>query len=116
MGDKAWKQFERDSGALFSGRRYGANTGERVDFAGKLGTLEVSGQCKLMKSLSLNELTKLAEEMEAQPDCLGVVCVKVRRGTGVESQPLVVLTFNEFTKLKSLIPARTADTRNWAGS
>ena len=118
MGDKAWKGFERDSAAVFDGGRFWANAGERIDFAGRLcGRLPVRGQCKLVQALSLEKLTQLAEEMEGQPGTLGVVCVKVRRGTGRESAPLVVMTFEEFEKLKALIPMSTNIVpTNWAGS
>lgn len=92
---KAWKKFEADSAAVFGGRRHWANSGEREDFESQLAV----GQCKLMKALSLNALTDLAEEMEAagrHKGKLGVVCVKARRGSGRPSSPLVVMTFDQF--------------------
>jgi hypothetical protein len=94
----AWKGFERDSAALFAGKRFWANAGERVDFRGELFGLVVHGQCKLVQRLSLEELTKLAEE-GANHDGLWVVCTKVRRGQGSPSSPLVVMTFNMFKRL-----------------
>jgi len=95
MSDKAWKKFERDAAALFRGTRFWANAGERVDFSGRTRNgLRVNGQCKLVKSLSLNALTQLAEE----PD-VDVVCVKVRRGNGRKSAGLVVMSFENFARL-----------------
>ena len=92
---KAWKKFEADSAAIFGGKRHWANSGEREDFE----TPWAVGQCKLIRALSLNALTDLAEEMEAagqRKGKLGVVCVKVRRGMGYPSAPLVVMTFRQF--------------------
>jgi hypothetical protein len=103
----AWKQFERDAAALFGGGRFWANSGERLDFKGSvshyepaLGTgyrrmlREIQGQCKLVKTLSLEALTKLAEEPGVD-----VVCVKVRRGAGKPSPALVVMTFDNYQRL-----------------
>ena len=91
MADAAWKALEREAAALFGGRRHWANSGERLDFEAP-GYL---GQCKLVKRLSLEALSQLAEEMER--DALprqkaGVVVVKVRRGRGRPSPLLVVCT------------------------
>lgn len=93
---KAWKQFEADAAALFNGRRFWANSGERLDFEGQIGPagVKVHGQCKLVKTLSLEALTKLAEEPGVD-----VVCVKVRRGAGNPSPALVVMTFENFKRL-----------------
>ena len=87
----AWKQFERDCAKFFNARRYPANTGGRVDFASD----SVVGQAKLVQTMSLETLSQWAEEIAglAGPERIGVVCVKVRRGRGRASQPLVVLTF-----------------------
>ncbi len=122
MADKPWKLFERVAADLFNGARFWANAGERVDFAGRVGTLGVLGQCKLVKTLSLNALTALAEEEAATADgekhTIGVVCVKVRRGSGQPSAPLVVMAFSQFEKLKALVGGAVdePDTRTWAGS
>jgi hypothetical protein len=59
------------------------------------------GQCKLVKTLSLNSLTKLCEEMSGQ-DKIGVVCTKVRRGCGQVSEPVISMTFREFLRLRAL--------------
>lgn len=91
----AWKQLERDAAALFGGKRAWANSGERLDFE----SATAIGQCKLVKTLSLEALTKLAEEMELagnQKKKLGVVCVKRRRGKGKPSPMLVVMTDDTF--------------------
>jgi len=102
---KAWKQFEADAARLFCGARFWANSGERLDFEGEVlkynddlddfaTSLKIRGQCKLVKTLSLEALTKLAEE----PD-VDVVCVKVRRGSGKPSPALVVFTFENYRRL-----------------
>jgi hypothetical protein len=91
MGDKAWKQFERDVGDLLGGRRFWANSGERFDVESD----SAIAQCKLVKRMSLSELTALAEEVEreAAPKFkAGVVAVKLRRGSGNKSPLLLVVT------------------------
>lgn len=91
---KAWKEFEQAAARLFNGARFWANAGGRYDFAGTINGHPIKGQCKLVKSLSLNELTKLAEE-----EGVDVVCVKVRRGSGSPSPALVVFTFAKYESL-----------------
>lgn len=95
---KAWKKFEADAAAIFRGKRYWAHAGERVDFIGETicrGERNILyGQCKLVKSLSLEALTKLAEEPGVD-----VVCVKVRRGRGKPSPMLVVFTEENYRRL-----------------
>lgn len=91
---KAWKEFEAAAAKLFGGARFWANAGGRFDFAGTINGQSIKGQCKLVKALSLNELTKLAEE-----EGVDVVAVKVRRGSGRESAPLVVFTFAKYESL-----------------
>lgn len=91
MGDKPWKQFERHAASLFDGKRHWANSGERVDFESEWAI----GQCKLVKSLSLEALTQLAEEMEREGEKknkMGVVVTKVRRGSGKSSPTLITMT------------------------
>ena len=100
----AWKQFERDAAALIQGKRFWANSGERIDIESSW----MRGQCKLVKTLSLNALTKLVEEMTfeqkpidpatGQPKS-GAVFVKCRRGCGQASEPMVCLSFTEFSRL-----------------
>ena len=100
---KAWKQFEADAAKVFGGARFWANSGERLDFEGYVRgpdtygcseRVRVRGQCKLVKTLSLEALTKLAEEPGVD-----VVCVKVRRGSGKPSPALVVMTFENYKRL-----------------
>lgn len=91
MSDRPWKAFERSVAALFEGRRFWANSGEAVDIEGPT----VVAQCKLVKRLSLEELTQLAEtaERQAAPKLkAGVVAVKCRRGSGRASPTLIVMT------------------------
>lgn len=100
MADKAWKQFERHAADIFEGKRHWANSGERVDFESTYAI----GQCKLVKSLSLESLTQLAEEMEADglaKDKIGVVVTKVRRGSGKCSPTLITMTEMCFSMLVS---------------
>ncbi|MBI4636123.1 MAG: hypothetical protein HY727_07205 [Candidatus Rokubacteria bacterium] len=91
MADAAWKAFERDVAELLGGRRFWANAGERLD-------VESDGaiaQCKLVKRLSLEALSQLAEEVEREAASkfkAGVVAVKVRRGAGRKSPLLLVVT------------------------
>ena len=103
---KAWKAFEASAAALFRGHRYWANSGERLDFHGwrrycDAGELcmnrrdhPMRGQCKLVRVLSLEALTKIAEEKDVD-----VVCVKVRRGSGKASPMLVVFTEENYRRL-----------------
>lgn len=93
---KAWKQFEADAAAVFGAKRCWANSGERVDFIGAFAI----GQCKLVKVLSLESLTQLAEEMAeagVAQSKLGVVATKVRRGAGRKSPILITMTSDMFT-------------------
>lgn len=104
---KKWKELERDAAALFGGKRHWANSGERLDFE----TQTAVGQCKLVKTLSLESLTQLAEEMEreAGPKLkYGVVCVKVRRGAGKKSAMLVVMTAEGWARMHG-----TGETQDW---
>ena len=96
---KAWKAFETESACLFGGKRFFANSGERLDFAATVNSMSgepsrIAGQVKLTKTLSLEALTKLAEEPRVD-----VVCVKRRRGKGHRSAPLVVFTFENYRRL-----------------
>jgi len=93
----AWKAFEQHAAWLFGVHRAWANSGERLDFPrpDQMEKSPVIGQCKNVKALSVNELTHLAEEVAGEGlklEKLGVVCVKVRRGRGQSSRPLVVMT------------------------
>jgi len=100
----AWKQFEREAGRVFQGGRFWANSGEQTDFAGRVGPHAIRGQCKLVKRLSVEALTQLAEEPRVD-----VVCVKVRRGAGRRSAALVVFTVENYQRLhRSPEPAAPA--------
>ena len=91
MGDHAWKQFERDVAALLGGRRFWANSGERLDVVSD----SAIAQCKLVKQMSLAAITALAEEVEreAAPQFkAGVVGIKLRRGRGRPSPMLLIVT------------------------
>lgn len=111
MSDKPWKRFEREAAALFGLTRCWANSGEDLDFPDKEEQDKATavGQCKEVSKLSLSALTDLAEhvgqrasewdELPFTQDKIGVVCVKVRRGRGRPSQPLVVMTFEQFERL-----------------
>ena len=95
MPDKPFKAFERDVAELIGGRRYPANSGRAIDCEGP----RFIAQCKLVKRLSLEDLTQLAETAAAQGQAtgkIGLVAVKVRRGKGQPSPGLVVLTFETF--------------------
>jgi len=95
MPDKPRKQFERDCAALFGTARFPANQGGRIDFEGE----RIIGQCKEVKSISLAQLTTLADEMTILGDLrnkVGVVCVKHRAGAGHRTSPLVVMTAKRF--------------------
>ncbi len=98
MPDKPFKVFEREVGTLLGGKRYPANSGHEIDVEGPLAV----AQCKLVKRLSLEELSQLAETAASQgrpKGKLGLVAVKVRRGKGVPSQGLVVMTFEMFKRI-----------------
>lgn len=100
MADKPWKAFEREVATLFGGHRHPANQGGRVDVTGPVAVV----QCKHVRVLSLEALTKLATEMQTIGEeyydklSAGVVAVKVRRGAGRASPTLVVMTADVFRK------------------
>lgn len=93
----SWKAFERRMAALFETTRHPANQGGRVDFTGQ----GVIGQCKEVKTMSLERITQLVEEMDslAGANRIGVVCVKVRRGRGQASPALVVVSAETWARL-----------------
>ena len=116
MGDKQWKQFERNSAALFGGKRFPANMGHRLDFLSP----QFAGQCKEVKSLSLEALTQLVEELDElapkeDPPRLGAVCVKVRRGTGRPSPALVVLSATTWQAVQALLVQGAEDRHRLEG-
>lgn len=97
-GMSAWKQFERDVAALLGGRRFWANSGERLDVESE----SAIAQCKLVKRMSLEAITALAEEVEreAAPKFkAGVVAVKLRRGRGRSSPMLLIVTAETWKRM-----------------
>ena len=98
MPNKPFKVLERDVAALIGGRRLPANSGHAIDAEGP----RFVAQCKLVKSLSLEQATQLVEAITAEGEKvekLGIVGVKVRRGIGKESPIVVMMTDDTFTKL-----------------
>ena len=103
--DKSWKKFERDVAELIGGKRAWANSGEESECEGPT----IVAQCKEVKQLSLEALTQLAEVAAAQgasKDKLGIVAVKVRRGSGVPSPGLVVMTFEQWSQITGFLVTR----------
>ena len=93
-----WKQTERDVAKVVGGKRYPANQGDRVDVESPVYVVQV----KERKALSLEELTKLVEEMEAiglTKGKLGLVAVKVRRGRGKPSPLLIVQSAKQWSEI-----------------
>jgi hypothetical protein len=95
MGNKSWKQRERDVGELIGGKRYPANQGGLVDVESDRYVVQV----KERKALSLGELTRLVEEIEGiakQKGKKGLVAVKHRQGRGHPTQLLIVQSANQW--------------------
>ena len=96
-----WKKFERDMAKLIDGRRFFANSGETIDIEGPMHI----GQCKEVASMSLNELTQLAQDIAVtgqamRPSKYGIVCVRLKRGAGKpKATPLIVMTADTFKSL-----------------
>lgn len=86
----SWKKFERAVARLLGGRRFWANSGERLDVEGPT----FIAQCKLVRSLSLAALTDLAVEVEraaAVKAKLGVVAVKLSGHRGNRPMPMLLV-------------------------
>ena len=84
-----WKQMERNVGLITNTKRYPANQGGLIDTEGP----EYITQCKERKVLSLEQMTKLVEEIEAVAKMKGkkgLLAVKVRRGSGHQSPILII--------------------------
>lgn len=97
-GEPAWKKFESEVAALLGGRRFWANSGESLDVESE----SYVGQCKLVKTLSLESLTQLVELVEreaANKFKAGVVAVKIRRGRGRPSPTLLVVTAETWRRM-----------------
>lgn len=93
MGDKDWKQLEREVGLLVGGTRYPANQGGRVDVESPTYVVQV----KHRQALSLEQITRLVEEIESigrSKGKQGLVVLKVKRGKG-RSSPLLVVQSGE---------------------
>ena len=94
----SWKALERTVGKLIDGKRYPANQGDRVDCESGRYVVQV----KERKALSLEELTKLVEEMEdigLARGKLGLVAIKVRRGRGRPSPLLIVQSAKQWSEI-----------------
>jgi len=98
MPDSAWKQHERAVADLIDGKRLPASSHETVDCEGP----RFVAQAKLVQKMSLEEITSLAEKIAQEATKrgkLGVVGLKVRRGAGVKSPILMVMTEATFKGL-----------------
>lgn len=98
MPDRCWKEFERTVAELLGGKRYWANSGAAIDVESPL----YIAQCKHVRTLSLEQLTQLAEAVEveaARKFKAGVVAIKVRRGHGRSSPTLIVCTADTWERL-----------------
>ena len=101
MGNTSWKQMERDVGLLIDGKRYPSNQGGLVDCEGPSYVV----QCKERRSLSLEQLTQLVEQIEGIGHLRGkhgLVAVKVRRGKGKHSPILIVQSAEQWKYIRSI--------------
>jgi len=95
LASTCWKTLERDVAHLIGGRRHWANAGGTVDWESDRFTV----QCKLLRTCSLETLTQLVEQAEAdgqRTGKLGLVAIKRRRGRGQPSPTLLVMTDRTF--------------------
>ena len=107
MGDKPWKQLERDVGKIVRGTRYPANQGGLVDVEGDHYVVQV----KERKSLSLEALTQLVETIEEIAKAKGkrgLVAVKVRRGSGKKSPLLFIQTAEQWRQREDEVERASA--------
>ena len=106
MADKAWKAFEREIARLIGGARFWANSGESLDCESH----HFVAQCKHVKSMSLNAVAQLAEEIKQDgednrtPTGLpapkyGILALKTRPGKGKKSTTLIVMEQEVFRQL-----------------
>jgi len=98
MPNAAWKQHERSVADLIGGKRLPASSHETVDCEGP----RFVAQAKLVQKMSLEEITSLAEAIAQEATTrgkLGVLGLKVRRGPGVKSPILMVMTDKTFQAL-----------------
>ena len=85
-----WKDHERRCAALIGGKRYGANTGGKVDVESET----IVAQCKEVRVMPLNELSRQVVQIEAEAkkvNKVGVVFVKSHEGRGFPTPALVVM-------------------------
>ena len=105
MSKTGWKNAERDVARKVRGRRYGANTGGRIDVESEVHVIQV----KERKTLSLREAEAIAVEMERignqkTPPKIGSLWVKRSAGRGVETPWLVVMTEATWTAMNGASP------------
>lgn len=102
MADKQWKKLERKVGELVGGKRYPANQGGLVDVESDLYVVQV----KERKSLSLAEINRLVEEIQAigaQRGKRGLLAVKYRKGTGHPTSILIIQTAQQWRHNEEVI-------------
>lgn len=115
---KRGANLERRVARFLGGRRFWVSSGERIDVESRHFLV----QCKKVKTLSLNELINLAEEMEGWAntdrcdnhgynwrDKVGVVAVELNReirqaadGKKIKNPTVYVLTQDQLAKLFKL--------------
>lgn len=98
MGNKSWKQLERDVAKLVGGSRYPANQGGLVDVESAHYVVQV----KERKALSLGEINRLVEEIEGiakQRGKVGLVAVKLRKGRGHPTDILIIQSATQWRRL-----------------
>ena len=105
MSKTGWKNAERDVARKVRGRRYGANTGGRIDVESEVHVIQV----KERKTLSLREAEAIAVEMERignqkTPPKIGSLWVKRSAGRGVETPWLVVMTESVWKTMNGRTP------------
>lgn len=72
MSDRRWKAFECNVARILGGRRFYANSGERLDVE-----FETAAQCKRVRGLSPTQLMLLAEAVERATFTAEIVCATV---------------------------------------
>ncbi len=106
MGDKPWKKEEREAATLFGGKRFRANTGDALDFEGKIAGFKFVGQVKHRRTYSIPALERLALDMEEhaiKEQAVGVVVYKRRAGRGEPTSRLVVMTDVMWVKVRAIL-------------
>jgi hypothetical protein len=98
MPNRPWKSAERKAAKLLGGRRFWANSGEKVDCESDSYVAQVKevGRC------SLQELESLALEVQRQGiqrNKIGLLIIKRRGGRGRETPTLIVTTTHGFREM-----------------